>query len=230
MCTGWPQGNISTETFQCLKDNHFEYAVIECWREKDGGSFWQECVDNVAHAREAGFTSVDVYMYFERYRDPAAQATELLNNLTQYAIQYTAVMLDVEGDKWTEYSAEENQAFMLSLRSVFDAAQIPLIMYAGNKWETYFGTNFTAFQDTPLIYAHYDNIPSFYDWDFAPYGGWEHAAGKQFYDGIDPEVRPALFSSASCVHVCHRHRICSMLEVCSWLSLLSSMFQIVLRL
>jgi hypothetical protein len=185
---GWPQGNISTATFECLKEHSFEYAVIECWREKDGGSFWTECVDNVANARAAGFSSVDVYMYFERYRDPAAQASELLNNLTLHAVQYRAVMLDVEGDKWTEFSPEDNQAFMLSLRHVFDAAGTPLVMYAGSMWDTYFGTNFTAFKDLPLVYAHYDNIPSFYDWDYAPYGGWERASGKQFFDGIDPEV------------------------------------------
>lgn len=137
-------------------------------------------------------------MYFERYRDPAAQATELLNNLTLYEVQYTAIMLDVEGDKWTEFSAEENQAFMLSLRAVFDAANVPLIMYASNKWESYFGTDFTAFHDLPLIYAHYDNIPSFYDWDFAPYGGWLQAAGKQFYDGIDPEVSDVKHGTARC--------------------------------
>lgn len=188
MFTGWPQGSISTETFQCLKANHFEYAVIECWREKDGGTFWTECVDNVANARAAGYNSVDVYGYFERYRDPAAQANELLNNLTFYDVQYNAIMIDVEGDKWNEFSQEDNQNFMLSLRGVFDNKQIPLIMYASSVWNTYFGTNFTAFSDLPLVYAHYDNIPSFYDWDYAPYGGWEKASGKQFYDGIEPEV------------------------------------------
>jgi len=185
---GWPQGNITIETFECLKDNNFEYTVIECWREKDGGSFWFECVDNVANARAAGFSNVDVYGYFERYRDATSQANELLNNLTLNNVQYNAIMLDVEGDKWSEYSHEENQEFMLSLRRVFDDAHIPMIMYASSVWTTYFGPDFTAFKDLPLIYAHYDNIPSFYDWDYAPYGGWEHASGKQFYDGIDPEI------------------------------------------
>ena len=147
-----------------------------------------DCVDNVANARAAGFSNVDVYMYFERYRDPTDQANEFLNNLTMYDVVYKAIMLDVEGDKWNEYSAEENQEFMLSLRAVFDSQQIPLIMYAGSAWESYFGSNFTAFKDVPLIYAHYDNIPSFYDYDYAPYGGWDKASGKQFYDGIDPEI------------------------------------------
>lgn len=185
---GWPQGNISKSTFQCLQDNHFEYAVIECWREKDNGSFVMECVDNIANARDAGFSFVDVYMYFERNRDPSEQAHELLNNLTWYDVEYKYIMLDVEGDKWNDYTTEENQAFMLELRAVFDEEQIPLTMYAGSNWESYFGSNFTAFQDVPLIYAHYDNIPSFYDYDYAPYGGWERASGKQFYDGIDPEI------------------------------------------
>ena len=77
---------------------------------------------------------------------------------------------------------------MLSLRSVFDNAKIPVTVYSGPSWASYFGGDFAAFADVPLIYAHYDNIPSFYDYDFAPYGGWKVPAGKQFYDGIAPEI------------------------------------------
>lgn len=97
-------------------------------------------------------------------------------------------MLDVEGDKWVEYSIEQNQQFLLELRAVFDSAGISLFMYSGSTWTRNFGENFTSFSDMPLIYAHYDNVPSFYDYDYAPYGGWNFATGKQFFDGIEPEV------------------------------------------
>ena len=185
---GWPQGAVAADTFTCLRDHGFEYTVIECWREKDSGSFVDDCVDNVANAWKAGFETVDIYMYAERYRDPAAQANEMLTNLTASSVKFGGVMLDVEGDKWNEYTHEQNQQFMLDWRKVFDDADIPLIMYCGSQWSSYFGDEFTAFSDVPLVYAHYDNIPSFYDWDYAPYGGWEHPAGKQFYDGIEPEI------------------------------------------
>lgn len=185
---GWPQGSLSQATLECLRDSHFEYAVFECWRESSGGSFWGECIDNIANAWAAGFEYVDVYMYPERYRDPTEQANELLANLTANAVKFGSVMLDVEGSKWNEYSHEENQEFMLSLRAVFYQAGILMTMYCSSTWNTYFGSDFSAFQDMPLIYAHYDNVPSFYDYDYAPFGGWAKAAGKQFWDGVNDEV------------------------------------------
>jgi hypothetical protein len=128
------------------------------------------------------------FRYPERYNDPTEQALQLIRNLTEFDVKYVGVMLDVEGDKWAEYPVEENQQFMLELRAVFDSASIPLIMYTGATWTSNFGNDFTDFSDMPLIYAHYDNVPSFYDYDFSPYGGWTAAAGKQFFDGVQPEV------------------------------------------
>ena len=185
---GWPQGNMSQSTLECLRDHHFEYAIFECWREADGGSFWYECVDNIANAQAAGFEYVDVYMYPERYADPTQQSSELLANLTANSVNFGSIMLDIEGTKWNEYSQNANQEFMLSLKAVFDQENIPVMVYCGSSWDEYFGTNFTEFQDSPLIYAHYDNVPSFYDYDYAPYGGWIDPAGKQFWDGVDGEI------------------------------------------
>jgi hypothetical protein len=185
--SGWPQGNIDISTLQCLRQHHFEYSVHECWTENNG-SFWKECVQNIANSWAAGFQYVDVYMFPERYSDPTSQAKQLLGNLTLFNVQYGSIMLDIEGNKWTEYSTEENRQFMLELRAVFDAENIPMSMYCSSVWNTYFGSNFTAFNDIPLIYAHYDNVPSFYDWDFDPYGGWEVASGKQFWDAQGQET------------------------------------------
>ena len=185
---GWPQGNISKSTFQCLRQAGFEYTVIECFREKDNGTWWPECVDNVANARAAGFDVVDVYMYPERFADPTVQARTLLSQLKRNQVDFRAVMMDFEGTDWNNFTIESNQEFVLSLRSVFDNANIPITVYCGRQWNQYFGSNFTAFADVPLIYAHYDNIPSLYDYDFAPYGGWTHASGKQFFDGLSPEI------------------------------------------
>jgi peptidoglycan hydrolase-like protein with peptidoglycan-binding domain len=185
---GWPQGAMSLSTMQCLHDTGFEYTTIECWREKDNGSFVDDCVGNIANAWAAGFVAVDVYMYPYRFTDPSEQAKSLLSELSSREVKYGAVMIDVEGDNWNSFTTTANQEFMLALREVFDEAGVSLLMYAGDAWNSYFGENFTAFSDVPLVYAHYDNIPSFYDYDFAPYGGWTKAAAKQFWDGVDDEI------------------------------------------
>ena len=81
-----------------------------------------------------------------------------------------------------------------------------LAVYCGPEWPSIFGSSFTAFSDLPLIYAHYDNVPSFYD--FTPYGGWEKPAGKQFWDGADGEV--------SAPHWCFPRRICTGRPASKW--------------
>ena len=185
---GWPQGAMSLSTLQCLREADFVYTTMECWREKDNGTFVEDCVGNIANAWAAGFDTVDVYMYPNRFSDPTYQAQTLLSELATRGVQYGAVMLDVEGDNWYEFTIEANQEFMLALRKVFDDAGVQMVMYASSNWVGYFGESFTAFKDLPLVYAHYDNVPSFYDYDYQPYGGWEKASGKQFWDGVDDEI------------------------------------------
>ena len=172
-----------------MLDTGFVYGTFECWRNINGtGLFWTECVSNVANAWEAGFEYVDIYMFPHRYAEPTTQVIELLNNLTIYNVTYGAVMIDIEGDDWIDFTQEENRQFMLELRSVFDSENISMTIYTGATWDRNFGDNFTDFSDLPLIYAHYDNIPSFYDYNYSPYGGWEVASGKQFWDAVDDEI------------------------------------------
>lgn len=185
---GWPQGNVSVDTFKCLHDERgFVYTTIECWRNTGDGTWFNDCVQNVENAWTAGYKYVDVYMFPQRHADPAVQATQLLGNLTAHNVRYGAVMLDIEGDDWASYSQESNRDFMLSLRSVFDDANVAMTMYSGSTWGSNFGDDFHAFSDLPLTYAHYDNIASFYDY-YEPYGGWEVPAAKQFWDAVDGEI------------------------------------------
>ena len=189
---GWPQGSLSVSTLNCLRARGFEYATFECWVERSTheGAFWDGCPQNIANARAAGFVAVGVYMYPGRRGDPAAQARWLLGNLSASAVEYDALMLDIEGDDWEQYTQEENRAFLLNIKAVLDAEHVRYTVYSGRRWPSYFGEEFDAFASAPLIYAHYDGVPSLYDYVASPtYGGWESAAGKQFWDGQGAEYQ-----------------------------------------
>lgn len=187
---GWPQGNMSTDTLSCLRGQGFTYATFECWVEqsadpsaqKHSGSFWEGCVGNIARAHVAGFVAVGAYMFPGRNGDPAAQAGWLLGNLSQHGVRFDAIMLDIEGDDWAQHSQSDNVAFLRAIKRVFDAAGAHYTVYSGREWPAYFGKDFTDFSEQPLIYAHYDLVPSFYDFP-ASYGGWTAPHGKQFWDG-----------------------------------------------
>lgn len=183
---GWPQGNLSLDTLACLKDAGFQFGTFECWREYTG--WFDPCVQNVANAWAAGLTSVGVYMFPVRAADPATQAAQLLSNLSVNAVKFDAVMLDIEGSDWDNYTQAENQVFLTQLRQGLESGGAKVTVYCGTNWVSYFGPNFNTFSDLPVIYAHYDNVPSFYDWFDTPYGGWTAPAGKQFWDGSEGET------------------------------------------
>jgi len=194
---GWPQGKMDIDYLTCLHDTAgFRFATFECWVEEGvSGSFWSECVNNIANAWKVGMESVGVYMFAQRFADPTVQAQQLLGNLSHYGVQFDSIMLDIEGDKWNNFTTAENQAFLLALRraivgsQVWDNSTKKLIVYCGRDWPNFFGESFDDFQDCPLIYAHYDNVPSYYDF-YPTYGGWTTPSGKQFWDGANGEVAP----------------------------------------
>jgi peptidoglycan hydrolase-like protein with peptidoglycan-binding domain len=92
---GWPQGNVSVATLECLQASGFEYAVFECWRNNNGGTFWAECVENVENAWKAGYDAVDVYMFPDRYYAADVQVRQLVANLTAADVKYGAIMIDM---------------------------------------------------------------------------------------------------------------------------------------
>jgi len=184
---GWPQGILAVQTLACLHNAGFVYATFECWRGRPGqealNGWWGECLDNVANARAAGFLHVGVYMWPQREKDPNMQASSLLSHLEANRTAYDVLMLDIEGDNWYNHSQAENRAFILALVGALEARGVRLAIYCNWVWPSYFGADFTALSRLPLIYAHYDNIPSFVDVHDTLFGGWAAASGKQFWDG-----------------------------------------------
>ena len=91
---GWPQGNVSVATLECLQDAGFEYAVFECWR-NNNGTYYGECAQNVENAWKAGYEAVDVYMFPDRDGNPGTQVQQLVGNLSASGVKYSAIMIDM---------------------------------------------------------------------------------------------------------------------------------------
>jgi peptidoglycan hydrolase-like protein with peptidoglycan-binding domain len=184
---GWPQGTLSVETLTCMK-GYFGFVTFECWLQRS--AWFPTCVQNIKNAHAAGFSNkeVGVYMFPVRDLDPTLQAEWLVANLSAAGAVYNTVMIDIEGSDYENYTQAENRVFITSLRSGLESAGQKVVIYSGLQWISYFGKDFTSFSDLPVIYAHYDLVPSFYDFLDSPYGGWTRPAGKQFWDGQSGEV------------------------------------------
>ena len=154
-------------------------------------------------------------MFPVRADDPTTQAGQLLTTLTHEGVRFDSVMIDIEGDDWAKYSTvrsscgwvacfagcgdslyhhvppvasqASNQVFITALRAGLEAGGARVVIYCGLDWNNYFGPDFHTFSDLPVAYAHYDNVPGFYDAVDNPYGGWSAPTAKQFWDGADGE-------------------------------------------
>ena len=183
---GWPQGPLSVAALTCVREKGFRFLTQEVWLEES--SWFATGAANIANAWAAGFESVGAYVFPVRAHDPAQEAAQILGNLSAAKVRYDNIMIDIEGNDWGGYSQAENRDFISALRAGLEAGGAKLVVYCGLEWPQFFGANFTAFSDLPIVYAHYDNVPSYEDAVDHPYGGWAAPSGKQFWDGAQGET------------------------------------------
>lgn len=90
--------------------------------------------------------------------------------------------MDIEGgsDYWST-NIFTNQNFFEGLVNACESYGLQTGVYtSASQWEPIMGDSYTGGSKFPLWYAHYDDTPSFYD--FEPFGGWNSPSIKQ-YDG-----------------------------------------------
>eukprot|EP00118_Oscarella_pearsei_P000054 m.4085 g.4085 ORF g.4085 m.4085 type:complete len:239 (+) comp10183_c0_seq1:76-792(+) len=170
---------VSRSAFECLKSTGYSYAIVRAHHSNGGVD--KNAPTTIANAWAAGFSHVDAYL-FPCYRcgDPAGQASETASYLKNQGTRYGTLWLDIESNDW---SSEEslNQKFF---KTMYESAEIHKPLAVGvytskYQWSSIMG-DYSGGKSAPLWYPHYDNDPSFSD--FEPFGGWNKPAIKQ-YDG-----------------------------------------------
>jgi len=93
------------------------------------------------------------------------------------------IWLDIEGSQYWLGSASSNQAWYKQLVDACTTYGVSCGVYSSaSQWSAIFGsTSFVYGNNLQLWYAHYDNIPSFYD--FSSFGGWTSPYAKQYGGG-----------------------------------------------
>ena len=86
--------------------------------------------------------------------------------------------VDVERYAWSS-NKDSNQAFLQSIISELKSKRVSTGIYTNYyNWEEIMGLNYDGAAHLPLWYAHYDNNPSFSDFD--TFGGWSSPSMKQY--------------------------------------------------
>ncbi|CAJ0569674.1 unnamed protein product, partial [Mesorhabditis spiculigera] len=91
-------GTISVSTFECLKKDGYDFYVARVWEEIN--NYDLSGIQNIKHARQAGFTDVDGYIYpCLRSNCPAGskQVEAVIDKLHAEGAKIGMLWLDVEG-------------------------------------------------------------------------------------------------------------------------------------
>jgi len=144
------------------------------------GGFDSNAPASIKAAQQAGISSVDVYLFPCAGKDASSQVSSMISSLQSSGASYGTIWLDIEtnpssGCGWSS-STSTNCQFIGQLIS--GAGGHSVGVYASSSmWSEIAGSSCTIGSSKPLWYAHYDNNPSFSD--FQPFGGWTKPYMKQ---------------------------------------------------
>lgn len=169
---------FSTDLMKCLRNNGFVSAIPRGYQSL--GRVDPNMAANVANARAAGFSYVDVYAFpCPTCGNAAGQFNELWNAFIAKKVNIGMVWFDIEG---TEYWGNGQAASQLFAKQWLDAAArngAKIGIYSSKyQWNSIFGTNFSIGSNYPMWYAHYDGDATCRS--FSPFGGWNKPTMKQY--------------------------------------------------
>ncbi|CAG9314774.1 unnamed protein product [Blepharisma stoltei] len=166
---------VSASQWSCLKSNSRVFTIIRGYQ--SFGQVDPNVVNNIKNARAGGQADVDVYIFpCVTCGNPAGQATALVDAIRGQ--NYGMVWIDIEVYQWSS-SLTSNQAFITTMANTLkNLGQHVGIYTSYYNWQSIVGLSWSGVSWAPLWYAHYDNNPSFSD--FQAFGGWSSPAMKQY--------------------------------------------------
>eukprot|EP01012_Entosiphon_sulcatum_P004616 TRINITY_DN1186_c0_g1_i1.p1 TRINITY_DN1186_c0_g1~~TRINITY_DN1186_c0_g1_i1.p1 ORF type:complete len:211 (-),score=26.78 TRINITY_DN1186_c0_g1_i1:38-670(-) len=174
---------ISTSAWQCLRGQGKSFAVVRAYQ--SNGVVDPNGAQTIKNAHAAGFPYVDAYIFpCVPCGNPAGQVATMVNHLRSSGAIFGMVWYDIERQSWSSNLAS-NQQFITAMINQGRAMNVSAGVYTNYyNWEAIAGLGWTGASHLPLWYAHYDNNPSFSD--FQAFGGWTKPNIKQ-YQGTTSE-------------------------------------------
>ena len=172
---------FSTSTYQCMKSNGYEFAIIRGYCSYGGVD--HNAVQGLRNAKAAGLIT-DIYMFPCRGKSAQAQVDEMFAGIDSSL--YGMIWIDVEtnpspGCSWSGHDGNSNCQFLTDIINAIRAKGKHLGIYATRyMWQSIFGSfsSCPSVASQQLWYAHYDGSASFSD--FQSFGGWSRPNIKQY--------------------------------------------------
>jgi len=169
--------SVDTNTWNCLSQNNIQFAIVRCFR--SNGNTDPNCPTTIANAQAAGIQYVDAYI-FPCYScgGPEDQISTLVSFLQSNNVQYQNIWFDIEGPQYWSSNPQDNINFISAMAQQAKSLGQNVGVYTSNSQWTPITGGWTGLSTYSLWYAHYDNNPSFDD--FNPFGGWNNPVMKQY--------------------------------------------------
>jgi GH25 family lysozyme M1 (1,4-beta-N-acetylmuramidase) len=163
-------------TWSCLKNNGYSFAIVRNYEE--ACQVDPNGVHSVANAWAAGISHVDIYIYpsWTCGWSASNQVDQCIDSMG--SIPFGQLWFDIESGGAAGPDTDHNWLVAAVNQAVGRLGHARVGIYSSKYgWSVAMG-NYGGFSSFPIWYAHYDNNPSFGDWqDFA---GWTSPAMKQF--------------------------------------------------
>ena len=173
---------FSVENYTCAKNNGISFGIVRGYC--SFGGMDHNAVQSLKNMKMAGLET-DVYMFPCRGKNAIAQVNEMMSSIPES--HYKKIWVDIEtnpspGCSWKDFDTTSNCQFTMDLLSQIKANGKPAGIYASrHMWAAIFGSETNCYQaatGVPLWYPHYDNNPSYND--FQAFGGWKTPSIKQY--------------------------------------------------
>ncbi|CAJ0577016.1 unnamed protein product, partial [Mesorhabditis spiculigera] len=169
---------VSVAGFECLKKNGITFFTARVWEEVNRAD--ETGIQNIKHARAAGWTDVDGYIYpCTRSNCPsgAAQVSAALNKLKAEGAKINTLWMDIEGNAWPS-DHNHNREFIQGMVNEAKKMGVKTGIYSGQySWPQIVG-DWTGMKGEPLWWPNYNGQESLNN--FPHYGGWTAAHIHQY--------------------------------------------------
>ena len=174
---------FSAENYTCAKNNGVSFGIARGYC--SFGGMDKNVVQSLKNMK-AGGLKTDTYMFPCRGKNATTQVNEMISNIPSEL--YETIWIDIEtnpspGCSWAGHDGNSNCEYTMELMKAIKAKGKKVGLYASKyMWNSIMGSSTACSQasfETPLWYAHYDNVPSFNY--FAEFAGWKTPSIKQYH-------------------------------------------------
>jgi len=173
--------------FQCLASAGYDFVIIRGWQ--SFGAADPNCPHSIYNAKDGGMKDIDVYLFPCAGKSASDQVSEMVSYLASYKADYGKIWFDIEtnpssGCGWSSNTGDNCDFLTDLIAEAKKLGKSPGVYASSYMWDSIMGSGCTAGHSggADLWYAHYDDDPSFSD--FQPFGGWSTPSIKQYEGSV----------------------------------------------